>query len=191
MFSRFTQAAALTLLLAAAPATLSSQQAQQQRAAAPQPDVQLQQQVQGWLAEMQQIHGQLEQLQARALQDPQLSAAQSALGESIKTAMQRIDPTLERSLVRVQALETEAEAAQQAGDQTKLQQLGAEVQQIQQKFVAAQQQALQQPELATRVQSFQQQLEAKMTQLDPTAEDLIARFQQLEMQLMSVMQEQG
>ncbi|CAN5618672.1 hypothetical protein BH23GEM6_BH23GEM6_02870 [soil metagenome] len=175
-----------TALVAFAIAALPGMAAAQQSGA---PSAAEQQQVQGWLAEMQQIHGELQELQTRALQDPQLSAAQLALGESIRTAMEQADPTLQQRMQRLQTLDSEAAAAQQAGDNAKLQQLGAEVQQIQEQFVAAQQKALvEQPQLAAQMQTFQTDLEAKMVQLNPQAEQLLARFEQLQTRLAGVMQ---
>jgi hypothetical protein len=180
--SQIRKTALVAFALAALPATAAAQQSGAPSAAE-------QQQVQGWLAELQQIHGQLQELQDRALQDPQLSAAQLALGESIRTAMEKADPALQQRMERLQSLDAEAAAAQQAGDAAKLQQLSVEVQQIQEKFVAAQQKALQdQPQLATQMQTFQTNLETKMVQLNPQAEQLLARFEQLQTQLAGVMQ---
>jgi uncharacterized phage infection (PIP) family protein YhgE len=180
--SRFTTAALIALAIAAGPSIASAQQA-----AAPSPE--LQRQVQGWLAEMQQIHGQLQELQNRALQDPQLSAAQASVGENLRNAMQQVDPSIQQGIQRLEAINAEAVTAREAGDNAKLQQLGTEVQQIELRFRAAQQQALQaQPQLATQMQNFQTSLEAKMAQMDPGAEQLIARFQELQTRLAGAMQ---
>src|SRR5687768_15390891 len=110
----------------------------QQAPAAPQakPDMQ---EVQGWLTELQQLHTRLEGIQQKALADPQISAAQTTLGGTIKAAMAKIDPGLEQSMARMQTLEGEATTAQQAKDQAKLQQIGAEAQKIQEQFISAQQ----------------------------------------------------
>jgi len=140
--------------------------------------------------EIQQLHGQLEEIQKKALADPALSQAQQDLGTKIREAMEAIDPQLEQSMTRIQALETEAMAAQQQGNQARLQEIGAEAQQIQQKFIATQQLALQQPELAARLEGFQDQLEKKMLEVDPAAERLMARFQELEQKLAAVVREQ-
>ena len=135
------------LLLAALPVAAAAQQP----SAAPAPQPGPPPEVQGWLTELQQLHGRLEGIQQKALSDPTLSQAQEALGTSIRQAMNSIDPGLEQGLQRMQALETEAATAQQQGDQAKLQQIGLEAQQIQQKFMTAQQSALAQPELAAKV----------------------------------------
>lgn len=169
------------LLLAVLPGALAAQEP----APAPQgPPAELQ----GWLTELQQLHGRLEAIQKQALADPSLGAAQAELGANIRAAMEAIDPGLEQGMTRIQALEGEAAAAQQAGDQARLQAIGAEAQQIQAKFLNAQQQALQQPALAAQVEAFQDTLEAKMKEVDPEAETLIARFQELEQKLSAAMQ---
>ena len=79
--------------------------------------------VEAWFGELDQLHGQLEVLQSRALDDPQLSAAQAELGARIKLVMDRLDPTLQRSLTRMEAMEAEVAAAGQRRDSAKLQQL--------------------------------------------------------------------
>jgi hypothetical protein len=173
-----------TLFIALAALMLpSGLAAQQQEPAAPE-----QEQVQSWMAELQQVHGKLESIQQKAIQDPQLQAAQEALGERVKAAIEKADPTLAQSMARAEALEKEAVAAQEAGDQAKLQELGAEAQQIQAQFMAAQQKAFAQPELAARMEAFQASLEEKMVAIDPAAEPLIARFQELQQKLAAAMQ---
>lgn len=147
--------------------------------------------VQGWFGEIEQLHGRLQDIQEQALQDPQINAAQTGLGNLIKQAMEKSDPALVKGFARMQAMETEAAAAQQKGDTGKLQQLGAEAQQIEKQFAAAQQKVLQQPEIASRVAAFQQALERKMLSINPDTEKLIARFQELETKLAASAQAAG
>lgn len=172
----------MTVLALATPGILSAQQA-----GAPSPE--LQQQVEGWLAEMQQINGQLQEIQVRAMQDPELSAAHASLNENLRDAMLQADPTLNQSIERMQELDTEATAARQAGDQAKFQQLAMEAQQIQQRFAVAQQTAVQnEPALATEMTEFQTRMTDKMVSLDPQAETLLTRLEQLQTRLAGAMQ---
>lgn len=173
------------LLLAILPGALMAQEPLPTPAPAPQGPPE---ELQVWLTELQQLHGRLEAIQQQALTDPSLSAAQEELGANIRAAMESIDPELEQGMTRIQALETEAAAAQQTGNQARLQEIGAEAQQIQQRFLSAQQQALQQPALAAQIEAFQDRLEARMREVDPSAEQLIARFQELEQKLSAAMQ---
>jgi len=147
-----------------------------------------QQEVEGWLREMEQVHNQLESLQMQALQDPQLSRAQEQLGEDIRVAMERLDPAIQQRMARVEALEVEAVAAQQGNDVQKLQQLMQEAQQIQQHFMIVQQQVLEEPQIMAKVTDFQGQLERRMVEMNPQAQALISRFRELEGKLSAAMQ---
>lgn len=191
MTSKLLRLTPLALALLAIPALSAAQQPAPAPAAELETDSAATAMLQGWLAEIQAINGRLQELQQQALQDSALGAEQEALGESIRTAMTEADPTLEASMARVEQLQAEAAAAQQAGDNGRLNQLGAEVQQIEMKFVQAQQQALATPALGAQLEAFQTRLEAKMSELDPEAPQLIARFQELQERLASAMQTGG
>jgi hypothetical protein len=171
--------------LAALPEALPAQEAAAPQTAAPQaaPAEATQ-----WLAEMQQLHLRLSQLQERALQDPELSARQDSLGMRIRVAMEAIDPALPQQMGRIEEMEGQAAAAEARSDQAALQQLNAEAQLIQQQFLAAQQKALQQPELAAELAAFQTLLEQKILAVDPAAPQLLARFQELERKLTAMAQ---
>lgn len=186
---RMKRAFAIALVTLALPAAAAAQQ----RAPAPATSAQQaqapnEQQMQQWMTELQQIHGKLEAIQAKAAEDPQLRAAQESLGTEIRTAMEKADPTLPTSMQRVQTLESEAVQAQQAGDQAKLEQLAREAQTIQARFMEAQAKAFQQPEIATRLEAFQTRLESRMVEVDPAASGLIQRFKELEGKLATAMQ---
>jgi hypothetical protein len=171
--------------LAALPGALSAQNAAAPPAAAPEG---VPAEATQWLAEMQQLHLRLSQLQERALQDPELSARQDSLGMRIRLAMESIDPALPQQMGRIEEMEGQAAAAEARSDQAALQQLNAEAQQIQQQFLAAQQKALQQPELAAELTAFQTLLEQKILAVDPAAPQLLARFQELERKLTGLTQ---
>jgi hypothetical protein len=141
--------------------------------------------VQAWFGELGEIHEQLEEIQVKALQDPELSAAQAELGEQIKQAMEQADPMLAEKLARMETMEQEAAAAQQTGNTAKLMELGAEAEGIQRQFLAAQEKALEQPAIAARVTAFQQHLERKMSEVNPDTQKLIARFRELEARLIA------
>ncbi|MEX0912721.1 MAG: hypothetical protein WD737_07390 [Gemmatimonadota bacterium] len=149
------------------------------------------QELQTWFTELEQVHQELEGLQQQALQDPELSAQQEAIGEEIQVAMNDADPTLDQRMSRVAELEAEAEAAQQAGNAERLQQIVSEAQQIQQHFMAVQETALGQPAIADRLASFQEQLEDRMVDIDPEAEALIERFRELEQRIGAALMEDG
>jgi hypothetical protein len=147
-----------------------------------------QQAIQNLFNEYQELHSQLQGLQGQALQDPQLSADQEALGNDIRVAMEAYDPMMKQRLGRVNAIETEASAAQAAGDMPKLQLLMSEAQEIEQHFMSVQESVMEQPEIAAKVDAFQSKLEQKMIQISPGAQALMTRFRALETQLQAAMQ---
>lgn len=136
-----------------------------------------------WLAEIQQIHTQLTELQERALEDPDLAARRDSLGNHIRVAMESIDPSLPESMSRMEEMEQQAAQAEALSDEAKLKELRTEAQLIEQRFLSAQQQALQRPDLAAEISAFQTALEAKILATDPEAPRLLARFQELEEKL--------
>lgn len=187
MIYRFAAAFPLALALLVAPATLRAQEPAP--AAEPVPaedngvDEAATSQIQAWLAEIQQLNGRLLEVRQEALQDAELSASQEAIGARVRAAMEEADSTLITSMTRLEALQEEAQAAQQQGDGERLEELGAEVRAIEERFAAAQQQALSQPELSADVQAFQERLQAKILEIEPEAPQLIARFQELQQNL--------
>lgn len=185
MFKSTIRAAAAALALTALPAGLLAQQRQPQpqraavpRAAAPSA---AQREAQAWYAELMQIGARLQAAQVKAMEDPQLRAAQEQLGRDIKAAVVKVDPSLAGVDARAQAMEAEARRAQQAGDQAKLAQLTREAQQIQMKVMSAQQRALRENSaLETRARSFEEQLRRRMVQVEPQTMALVARGQELQ-----------
>jgi hypothetical protein len=152
---------------AVAAGSLEAQQAPAQNA----------QQVQAWMAEMQQLQAQLGPLQMRAFQeDPTLVQQQEALGASIKSAVQKSDPGL---VERMEQMQTQAVQAQQAGDAQKLQQLSTEAMQLTQRLASAQKAVMQDASIAGQYQQFQRALEARMTALDPQARPAMDRYKEL------------
>jgi chromosome segregation ATPase len=158
------------LALAAAPAALAAQQTPAAPPAAPQAPAQ---------AEMQQIQARLQQIQARALQDAALKAAQDSIGTEMTATMERLDPTFKAQAARAEALKAEVTAAQAAKDNAKLNQLAAEATQLQQGFASARQRAMQDAAMAARIKSFQERIVAKMAELEPETQTLLARLQEL------------
>jgi chromosome segregation ATPase len=166
----------IAMALVAAPAALAAQgtpAAPQQAPAAPQQQAPAQQ------TEMQQIQARLQEIQARALQDPTLKAAQDSIGTEMTATMERLDPTFKAQAARAEALKAEVAAAQTARDNAKLNQLAAEATQLQQGFATARQRAIQDPAMAARIKSFQERIVAKMNEVEPQTQTLLARLQEL------------
>jgi chaperonin cofactor prefoldin len=183
-------AAIAVLLAAAAPVALQAQATSDTTvnaaAVADQPE-----QIQEWFAEFQKIGAQLNEIQAKALQDAELNSAQSELGTTIQNAMEAADPELAGVMDRLKELDQAAQAAQAQSDTVALQKLAAEAQQIEGRFREAQAAALEQPEIAAKVESFQESLEAKMLAVNSETPALMQRYQELGSRIQSVLGQRG
>jgi predicted nucleic acid-binding Zn-ribbon protein len=180
------RAALLAALVASAPAALHAQQrpsAPSSRPAAQKPAPAAQQpaaDVQAWVTELQSIDQQLQGIQMRALQDPALDSARQSVGAQIEAAVIRADASLAGLPAQVSTLQAKLQQAQQAGDQATYQQLVGQAQALEARFLKAREKALADPELAARVQRFQNDLEKKMTALEPGMPKLLARGKELQ-----------
>jgi hypothetical protein len=189
LFKRTIRAAAVALAVTTLPTAILAQQRQPtpQRTSVPRAQpaapalTPAQREMQGWYTELMQIGGRLQQAQVKAMQDPQLRAAQEQLGKDFRTAIERADPSLAGLEARAQAMEAEAQRAQQAGDQAKLAQLTQQAQGIQSKLMSAQQRALRDnPALAQRARTFEEQLRRRMVQVEPQTMSLVERGKELQ-----------
>ena len=150
----------------AAPAVASAQEAQPAPAAPAQDE----------LAQIQQRLGALQQ---QASQDAAVQAARAKLDADLLAEMSRLDPTAQAKRARADAMQAEIEAAQAAGDNARLNQLAAEALQLQQFFAQLAPRALQNETVAASQQAYLAALVGKMNELDPQAQTLIARLQEL------------
>lgn len=151
--------------------------AQAQQNSTPPPEVQK------LVEEMRQIQAELEPVQQQALQDQAIQQEQQAVADAVREAMVAADPENGPRLDRMEAIVEEARAAQAAGDSKKVAELTSEAAELQPKVEAAQAEALAKPEIEARVAQFQENLRAKMIELNPAAKDRIARLQALSEQL--------
>jgi hypothetical protein len=172
----------MMLALLIAPAALAAQQ--------PTPQPQPTPEVQGWIVELQQLEQRLAPIHEQAMQDTVLQQAQTDLNAAIVAALLRSGPEVQADLRRIETIQPEVAAAQEAGDEEQLRRLVTEAQQLQQRLTEAQMQVLQQPELAARADDFQTQLQARMVQIDAQAEVMMQRFVELQARLLDAMQAQ-
>lgn len=155
-------------------AVLVAPPAARAQTAAPPPELQ------EWLEEVQQLQARLEPIHQAALQDPAIQEEQEKVSAAVIAAMTDADPTISGKLERLQALAAEAQAAQANGDQERLVELSAEAQVLQPEIEEAQSQALSRPEIETQIETFRENLHQRMAQIDPEAQGLIERLQELE-----------
>jgi hypothetical protein len=143
------------------------------------------------MGELQQIQARLQAAHNRVMQDAQLRGAQESLMQDVKAAMQRADPGLDALVGQVERMRNLAARAAQRNDRAQLQQLNAELVPIQQRFMAAQQQAMQQPAIRQRAAALEQRLHARMLQVEPETDRLLARGRELQGRLLQVAQAAG
>lgn len=130
-------------------------------------------------AEAAAIQQQLQSIQQRALQDPALQARQAEIGQEVVATMGRVDSTFNARAARAEAMAADIQAAQEAGDNARLNELNAEAQEIQQAFASARALAMQDPALQASIQAFQAEVVAKMTEIEPETTVLLARLNEL------------
>lgn len=133
------------------------------------------------VAEMtvEQVQARLQAIQQRALQEPEMQAKQAAVGEEVVATMHRVEPTFTENAARAEAMQADIAAAQEASDNERLHALNAEAQQLQQAFAAARALAMQDGALQATIQAFQGEVVAKMREMDPDTDALLARLNEL------------
>ncbi|CAN5538365.1 hypothetical protein BH23BAC4_BH23BAC4_17590 [soil metagenome] len=161
MMHKIFQVAVLALATLAAPMELFAQEA-----AAPE-------------AEAEMIAHRLLELQQQAMQDTALQAAQMEVGQELVATMLRVEPSAAEDLERANALQAELVAAQQAGDEERLNALASDAQELQASLDALQARAMQDEQMQIAMVAFQEQVVSKMTEIDPETPDLLARLDQL------------
>ncbi|HEX6751675.1 MAG TPA: hypothetical protein VF092_30560 [Longimicrobium sp.] len=188
MTHRFSRAAALAAALMV-PAALQAQTSRPVNARAATPGAVSEATARQWMAELQQIQARLQAAHNRVMQDAQLRGAQESLMQDVKAAMQRTDPGLDALAAQVERMRSMAATAAQRGDRARLQQLNAELVPIQQRFMAAQQQAMQQPAIRQRAAALEERLHARMLQVEPETDRLLARGRELQGRLLQIAQQ--
>ncbi len=152
-------------------APLGAQQAPQE----PLPDS-----VQAMLAEFSEKDEQLSALQEQALSgSPELMARQAEIQVMVESAMQEEDPQFEFYLDRLEALEGEAAAAQEAEDMEALMEAVQEGQFLQQQIEMAQMRALDRAPVKEAIEGFQSDLMDAMRDIEPEVDAILARVQEL------------
>lgn len=129
--------------------------------------------------ELTQIQQRLGALQQQAMQDPAIKAASEALSAEVQAAMARLDPAAAEKAARAQALQADVAAARAAADNAKLNQLATEARELQAYFAQLQPRALALPEIQEKRKAFTELLFAKMTEIDPQAQALVTRLNEL------------
>jgi hypothetical protein len=185
---RLTRAAAFAAALTF-PAALHSQRARTVDARATLPGAAAENGARAAYAELMQIQARLQAAHNRVMQDPQVRGQQDAFMRDVKVAMLRVDPGLDALATRVEGMRGQAETAQRRGDRVQLQRLNTDLVAIQQRFLRAQQAVMRQPALSQRALQLEQTLHARMLQVEPQTDALLARGKLLQGRLMAAQQQ--
>jgi hypothetical protein len=128
------------------------------------------------IMEIQEIQQVLEPLQREALQDEGLAGRLAALQVQVETAMREADAEI---FERIDRFQDDLAAAEAAGDQEGMQSLMVQAQELQQHVQALQADVLDRPEIRDPVAEFESAQRARMIEIDPEAEALLDRVDEL------------
>jgi hypothetical protein len=109
-----------------------------------------------------------------------LRTRETEINDLILSALIETHPPAEQQMARLDAIETEAFNAQQAQDMVKLGALIQEANGLQADLRAAQEVVLQREDVRTRIDSFEADLAVAMTAVDPEANSLRVRLDELQ-----------
>lgn len=131
------------------------------------------------MTELQAIDQVLAPVRQQAMQDPEMKAREQEIIQQMDAAMGSITPGIEGMRTRFDSLRTEYGTAQGAGDEERLQSLTGELQSLQETLQETQSQALQQEDISSAIEGFRQYLFDRMRTIDPSADSLLNRAEEL------------
>jgi chromosome segregation ATPase len=143
------------------------------------------------VTELQSIDQVLSPLRTQALEDPEIQAEQARVVKQVEEAMESISPGILEKQTRFETLRAEYGAAQQAGDQERVQSLTPELQTLQMSLQQTQTQAIEQEDVASALTAFRENMFDRMRALDPAADSLLTRAQDLSDALEAMAAEAG
>lgn len=165
MFAAGACAGLLAVLVAAAPAVAQAGGQQQGQMS----------QMQQLRQEIQKIDQQLQKIRQEALQDSALQAKQLELQEMIGAAARQADPEYKKKEDRLNEIQKKMQQAQQNQDTAQMRSLMMEGQKLQRDVSQTQQQVAQRDSIDAEIQAFREQMQQKMIEIDPKAEQLLER----------------
>ncbi|RJP58457.1 MAG: hypothetical protein QY331_01225 [Melioribacteraceae bacterium] len=140
--------------------------------------------------EYNQLNQQIQQLQQQAMNDENIAQKGEALDKEITDAMVKNNPEIKKSLDKRDNIISQYQAAEQSGDQQKMQSLGQEFQSVSQIIQTEQQKVIQQPEIGSHLQEFETLVMQKMEAINPETPQLLSKLEQLRNKLMTMQQQQ-
>lgn len=142
-------------------------------------------------AEYMNLQQQLNQLQQQAMQDSVLQKEYADLQEFVDEKMKAEDPKLQEHRDRLGAIQQEITAAQQAQDDEKFQALLQEGTALQDQLRTLQTDTMALEEVKSRMDAFREKFLAKMTELNPKAQEMVDRANEISEKLSAEAQAQA
>ncbi len=145
------------------------------------------------MTELQGLDQVLAPVREQAMQDPEIQAREQDLMQQVDATMESITPGILEIRARFDSLRAEYGAAQQTGDQERVQALGGELQTLQGSIQETQSQALEQEDVASAIEALREDLFARMRAIDGGADSLLNRAEAVmeELQAMADQAESG
>jgi hypothetical protein len=109
------------------------------------------------------------------MEDSSLQEEFTELQEATESAMLALDPEIPQHRAVLDSLQGELQAANQTGDQDKVQAILTQGNALQAKLEQTRSQAMQQDSVFAKMSAFQERVVERMTELDPEAPELIDR----------------
>lgn len=130
--------------------------------------------------EFQQLQQRVSAVEQQAMeQSPALQQELADAQDAVIAAMIEIRPETQTDLERLEALEGEVRAAQQAQDADRMQTLMVEAVGLTERLNETQAQAMARDDVAQRLDAFQDNLMGQMVEIEPETETMIARMQEI------------
>lgn len=134
--------------------------------------------IESWLSELKDIQERLAPVERAALEEPGMQEEQEAIGSAVLAAMVQADSTVEVKLDRLREIMLAAHGSN--GSDGEMDQLIAEIRELQPQVEEARAEALARPEIVAMLADFRKKVQTRMVSLDPASEPLISRFEELE-----------
>jgi chromosome segregation ATPase len=136
-------------------------------------------------AELAGIQAKLGPLQNQAMSDPGLQEEFRSLEAAVEDAMLEWDSELPEHRKQLGALEERYRAAQESGNEEETKAIMAEGTSLNAKVQQARSRAMSNPDIVEKMSEFQDNVLARMAEIDPEAKDLIERANAIANQLSS------
>ncbi|MEX2527084.1 MAG: hypothetical protein WEA09_05550 [Gemmatimonadota bacterium] len=128
------------------------------------------------MTEAQQLQQELSPIQQEAMESGNLASQLEELQTRVETAMREANPEL---FQQMDALEADFLAAQEEGDEARMQEVGMLAQGIQMQLQQAQQTLVDRPDIREAIDAFQEAQRAAMIEIDSDSERIMDRLDEI------------